>query len=151
MSKYILFGLVVVILAFVGGSMLSNSHLQQTVGLQPTVTLQATIPPTLAKESGQYIEYSTAAFEEAKNKKRVIFFHATWCPTCKIAHYDFTSNKDYIPAGVVIFKTDYDTETKLQKQYVITYQHTFVQVDENGKEITRWIGGGVDELVSNLK
>lgn len=58
---------------------------------------------------------------------------------------------DKIPENMVLMKTDYDTYTELKKKYGVTYQHTFVQVDENGNELTKWNGGGVNELEANLK
>lgn len=58
---------------------------------------------------------------------------------------------DQIPAGVVVFKTDYDSSTDLKKKYAITYQHTFVLVDPNGNEIKKWNGGGVAEIIKNTQ
>ena len=39
----------------------------------------------------------------------------------------------------------------LAKKYGITYQHTFVQIDSQGKEVTKWNGGQTDELAANIK
>jgi thiol-disulfide isomerase/thioredoxin len=103
-----------------------------------------------ADEQGQasqrYIPYSDAAFAANLDKKRVYFFHASWCPTCKVAHTDITENTFEIPEDVVVFKTDYDTSVELKKQYNVTYQHTFVQVDGAGNEVSTWNGGGVEQL-----
>ena len=58
---------------------------------------------------------------------------------------------------MVVIRTNYndpdtDQEEKdLAKKYGITYQHTFVQVDAQGKELTKWNGGQTDELVTNIK
>jgi thiol-disulfide isomerase/thioredoxin len=104
---------------------------------------------TIMADSGRYKNYQQNEYESASGKKRVIFFHAVWCPTCKVANEEFTSQKDRIPEDVILFKTDYDTETELKKKYGITYQHTFVLVDENGDEIKKWNGGGIEELISN--
>jgi hypothetical protein len=35
----------------------------------------------------------------------------------------------------MVFKTDYDTQKELKTKYKITYQHTFVLVDEAGDAI----------------
>jgi hypothetical protein len=62
-----------------------------------------------------------------------------------------------IPADVTLFRVNYnDTDTDqeekdLAKQYAVTYQHTFVQIDEGGKEVTRWNGGQMPELLENIK
>lgn len=100
-------------------------------------------------KADSYQEYDQKSFESQNQTKRVIFFHANWCPTCKAANLEFEKNHDEIPAGVVLFKTDYDSEKDLKKKYNITYQHTFVLVDENGDEITKWNGGGIKELIAN--
>lgn len=111
--------------------------------IQPTIV-------TMKKES-RYVAYSKSAFDAATIKKRVYFFHATWCSTCKTADTQFTDNYNSIPEDIVLFKTDYDTEKELKKQYAITYQHTFVLVDAAGKEMKKWNGGGIVELIQNTK
>lgn len=99
--------------------------------------------------AGEYTPYSQVAFAEASDKKRVLFFYASWCPTCRPADADITAHADQIPDGVVVFRTDYDSESALKSQYGVTYQHTFVQVDANGEIVKKWNGGGIDEIVSN--
>jgi len=105
----------------------------------------------MMKDESKYIEYSKEAFDLASDKKRIYFFHATWCPTCKAANTEFTNNLSQIPNDVMLFKTDYDKETDLKKKFKITYQHTFVLVDTNGNELKKWNGGGLKELISNTK
>jgi len=99
---------------------------------------------------GIYQDYSQANYEAAKDKKRVLFFHASWCPTCKAAHISFEKNLDKLPDNVVLLKTDYDSEKALKDKYGITYQHTFVQVDKDGNAIKVWNGGSIDELINNV-
>ncbi|PJC37194.1 hypothetical protein CO046_01635 [Candidatus Peregrinibacteria bacterium CG_4_9_14_0_2_um_filter_53_11] len=116
----------------------------------PGVTPPAA-PSTAApapKTPGSYVVYSPAAFEAAKDKKRLLFFHAAWCPLCQTANADINAHLEDIPADVVVFKTDYDTEQALIKKYGVTYQHTFVLVDVNGNEVKKWNGGGLKEIQS---
>lgn len=103
----------------------------------------------MKQADSRYIDYSPSVYESAKDKKRVLFFHAKWCPTCKAANEEFSRMSDKIPSDIILIKTDYDTETELKKKYAITYQHTFVQLDAGGNEITKWNGGGINELISN--
>lgn len=110
-----------------------------------------TMKPDAMMEKSAYQPYTRAAFDAAKGQQRVLFFHATWCPTCKATNADLLGNLARIPKGAVIFKTDYDSEVALKKQYGISYQHTFVLVDASGKALKRWAGGGTDEIVANLK
>ncbi len=104
---------------------------------------------TIDTSSSRYFDFSKTTFDKVSDKKRIYFFHAKWCPTCKAANEEFMQNNDKIPTDVVLFKTDYDTEKELKAKYGITYQHTFVYVDSSGSEIKKWNGGGVAELISN--
>lgn len=114
------------------------------------VKTPATPAPTdKSMASSGYQVYTKAAFDAAKNEQRVLFFHATWCPTCRGADTDITKNLATLPKGMVIFKTDYDKETALKKQYGITYQHTFVLVDKDGKALKKWAGGGLKDIIDN--
>ncbi len=111
----------------------------------------------IKSNSPRYVEYSKAALDESSDKRRVLYFYATWCPTCKVANEDFTKNPGKIPEDVVVIRTNYndpntDQEEKdLAKKYGITYQHTFVQIDSQGKEVTKWNGGQTNELLVNIK
>lgn len=102
---------------------------------------------------GAYKDYSAEAVrsESEQARKIVLFFHAPWCPFCKTANTAFLEKTDQIPDGVTVFKTDYDSNTELKKKYGVTYQHTFVQIDQNGEMITKWNGGDIDSLIKNLK
>lgn len=101
--------------------------------------------------SAQYLELTPAWLTETlPDKRRVLFFHASWCPTCKAANLEFMANISQLPADIVVLKADYDTEKSLKTKYGVTYQHTFVQIDAQGAEVAKWNGGGIDELLSNI-
>lgn len=107
--------------------------------------------------STRYVEYSKDVLDQAVNSRRVLFFYANWCPICKPADADFKANSSKIPSDVTVIRVNYnDTDTDqeekdLAKKYGITYQHTFVQIDSQGKEIKKWNGGKTDELLANIK
>lgn len=107
--------------------------------------------------NSKYIVYSKDSLASAPKAKRVLYFYANWCPSCKVADADFTENISKIPEDVSVIRVNYndsDTdqeERELAKKYAITYQHTFVQIDSAGKEITKWNGGQIEELISNVK
>jgi len=84
-------------------------------------------------------------------KRRVLFFYAAWCPTCRPVDKELTSRESDIPDGVTVFRVNYDTEKQLIDRYDITYQHTFVLVDENDEEVVKWNGGGLQELITRLR
>ena len=83
-------------------------------------------------------------------KKRVLFFHASWCPNCKNADKEITASLEAVPDDVVIFKTDYDSENALKKKYGITSQHTFVYVDSEGNAIDKWSGGSTLQILEKV-
>jgi len=127
-------------------------------------TMQKTTQESMDKKEGEemvvisrYIEYSKVAIENAATNRRVLFFYASWCPTCKPADESFTQSASKIPNDVTLIRINYndpetDQEEKdLAKKYGITYQHTFVQIDATGKEVTKWNGGQINELLSNIK
>lgn len=82
----------------------------------------------------------------------IIFFHATWCPSCRTLSSDIEKNVSIIPIGTTILKADYDTETELKKKYGVTTQHTLVQIDKDGNLIKKWSGGSkLENLLSQIQ
>lgn len=100
---------------------------------------------------GEYTDYdSSRVASAANNGNAVLFFHASWCPSCKALDNSISSNT--VPDGLTIFKVNYDKENDLRKKYGVTYQHTLVQVDANGNLIQKWSGGNtLDSVVSKLQ
>lgn len=80
----------------------------------------------------------------------VLFFAASWCPSCRSA--DEALKSADIPDWLTVLKVDYDNSAELKKQYGITSQHSFVQVDNKLNMITKWSGAkNVDDIVAKLK
>lgn len=125
--------------------------------LQDLSQFDANDETALATSDSKYIEYTKNSLLENKDKRRVLFFYANWCPICRPADVEFQAHIRDIPSDVVLIRVNYnDDETDkdeeaLAKKYGITYQHTFVQIDENGEVINRWNGGGIDDLLSNIQ
>jgi len=89
---------------------------------------------------GNYTNYSLEKLQSTTGNKAVLFFAASWCPTCKALELDIRNNISSIPSNLAILRVDYDTSTTLKTKYGVTYQHTLIQVDSNGNEIRRWFG-----------
>jgi thiol-disulfide isomerase/thioredoxin len=101
--------------------------------------------------SGVYENYSPEKLAYAETGDVVLFFHASWCPSCRAVNKDIENNTDAIPSGVSILKLDYDKETELKQKYGVTTQHTFVQVDSQGTMIKKWSGGStLDSIIAQL-
>jgi len=114
-------------------------------------TSVSNVLPTSVNQEDRYVEYTPDLFADHSNQKRVLFFYASWCPTCRPANAEFESRAGEIPEGVILFRTDYDKETALKQKYNITYQHTFVLVDAQGLELKKWNGGAMSELLKNTQ
>lgn len=105
----------------------------------------------------KYIEYNPSQLNEAANTRRVLYFYAKWCSTCRPADANFIENESKIPEDVTLIRVNFNdddtdqSEKDLAKKYSVPYQHTFVQIDSNGNEVTRWVGGDIDEMLSSLK
>ena len=101
---------------------------------------------------GSYEAYSAQKIAMAETGDVVLFFHASWCPSCRGLNSDIEANMSSIPEGVTILKVDYDKETELKKKYGVTTQHTLVQVDKDGNLIKKWSGGSsLSNLVSEIE
>lgn len=87
---------------------------------------------------GSFTDYDTSKLANAEKGDVVLYFSAPWCPTCQEANKNF--NASSAPDGLTLLKVDYDSSTDLKKQYGVTYQHTFVQVDKYGKQLKKWSG-----------
>ncbi|PIQ45725.1 MAG: hypothetical protein COW04_06090, partial [Deltaproteobacteria bacterium CG12_big_fil_rev_8_21_14_0_65_43_10] len=96
-----------------------------------------------------YLDYSDGALANTQRKgKSVLFFAATtWCQTCSALEEEIIERQAEIPEGVTILKVDYDNDKAMNQKYGVTSQHTLVVLDENGKELKRWLGGGFDTLL----
>lgn len=92
--------------------------------------------------AGAYITLADfqASQETYSESKVVLFFTATWCSTCEKARSNLESDLSAIPSDLTIVLVDFDSETALKRQYGITVQHTFVQIDTDGSELAKWSG-----------
>lgn len=91
-------------------------------------------------ETSYYMDYSQDRLDEYLGKKPfALFFHATWCPTCRRLDAEIKKGLNTLN-GAVILKIDYDTEIEKKKQYSIRIQDTTVFFDENGNVVSTKIG-----------
>jgi len=96
-----------------------------------------------------YIDYSSGT--KFLNAKNILFFKANWCATCTVADENLSKDIASIPEDITIYKVDFEKENKLRSTYGVTVQHTFVQVDENGNSLKKWVGSyTIDEIVKEL-
>jgi thioredoxin 1 len=163
-SKISSVGIVILLLSLVAGCRFNelqdgalaedSSAVEEKVEIEEVVEIEfepVLEVPVEVKAAGLYLDYTPEIALQYADKKRVLFFHAGWCPTCIATNKEVNANLDSIPEGVVIFRIDYDTSDELKERYNVTYQDTFVQVDSEGDLIKLWNGGGLDGILSNVK
>lgn len=99
-----------------------------------------------------YADYSDASTvrDYADHGFPILFFISSSCQTCQQAIQDITANPASIPAGVKIFKVDYDAAVSLRTKYGVTAPHTWVQVNSQDTVLKKWEGGKVAELVAHF-
>lgn len=166
MNKGIIIAGVVILVLVGGGIFVANQQLQKTeeakmaqekAAMKAKEEAAMEEKKAMEKVGSRYIEYSKAALDQAATNRRVLYFYANWCPICKPADADLKVNSSKIPTDVTVIRVNYnDTDTDqeekdLAKKYAVSYQHTFVQIDGLGKEVTKWNGGKTDELLANIK
>jgi thioredoxin 1 len=95
-------------------------------------------PEGAMMSAGSYEAYAPEKVAKAAEGDVVLFFRASWCPSCKSVDADIKKNVSAIPKGVTILDVNYDDSAALKQKYGVTYQHTFVQVDANGNQIAKW-------------
>ena len=93
----------------------------------------------MTKETG-YMQYDAAKVQLAlaSGQRVALFFHASWCPSCRALDKAITS--DIVPSDAIIFQVDYDTSTELKKQYRVITQHTTVVLNADGSEKMKKLG-----------
>ncbi len=106
----------------------------------------------MMEKQGLYAPYEASKLAMAETGKVVLFFKASWCPSCRTLDADIKASLADIPAGVTILEVDYDKSAELKQKYGVTMQHTLVQVDKNGTLINKWSGGAtLEDVVKNIK
>jgi thiol-disulfide isomerase/thioredoxin len=133
-----------------------SETVQEEVATNDSISTKPVVTETnnsdATTKAGSYEAYIPEKIAMAATGDVILFFHATWCPSCRGLNNDIEKNRSTIPVGVTILKTDYDTEIELKKKYGVTTQHTLVQVDKDGNLIKKWSGGSkLTNLLSQIQ
>lgn len=130
-----------------------ESSAESGVAVEPTesTTRPADVVTPPAVLAGVYDVYTPEKAAQADEGPVVLFFKASWCPSCQALDADIKANLEQIPENVTILEVDYDEYTDLRQKYGVTTQHTLVQIDENGDEIQQWSGGStIDSVLAKI-
>ena len=128
-----------------------NQNSFSSANVRGNEQMQEQINQIANEDQARYLDYSQENLSESKARgRRLLFFHASWCPTCNALDKELKTKIDKLAKDVTILKTDYDSEKLLKQKYKVTVQHTLVQIDEENNEIKKWIGGGIDVINQQL-
>ncbi len=100
------------------------------------------------------MEFDRGVFSFLSDKKRVLFFYSNWDLSLLKIYEDYVNQ---IPEDVAVIKINFNDsdETSIEKilseKYEVNQENTFIQIDKDENEITRWKGGGVDKLLESIK
>ena len=86
---------------------------------------------------GSYTNYQSSAVASDPGTK-ILFFHSSSCSQCNQLDSEIKVNQ--IPEGITIYKVDYDSNQSLRQKYGVTTQATFIEIDDNGNLVKRYIG-----------
>lgn len=103
-----------------------------------------------APAEGRYLDYEDGVIEATAGPK-ALFFHASWCPKCRALDEDLRAAG--APAGLTVFKVDYDSRTDLRQRYGVTLQTTIVFVDDSGEKVSSVVlydDPSVESLVAEI-
>lgn len=148
-KNYIYITIAAIVIVLIGGFMLITNNDGTNNSSSSNTASEANFP------TRNYLAYNKEAFESTEGKK-LLYFYANWCSTCRPVNKELQERTDDIPADLTIFRVNYadsetdDLEKDLARANNITYQHTFVLYDENGEEIKRWSGGGLEAILQNI-
>jgi len=109
--------------------------------------------PEILMDTLSYMNYSEANLGVAKSKGRpILFFAATlWCQTCSELEKEILERQSEIPSDTIILKVDYDNDKAMNQKWGVTSQHTLVVLNKDGQEVKRWLGGGFDTMLQQMK
>ena len=143
---------VIALVVIVGGIYASTSNKEDGAMMQKDAKSNVKEEGGMMK-AGSYEAYAPEKVVLASvTHDVVLFFRASWCPTCKAVDADIKANLSKIPSSLAILDVNYDNSTALKQKYGVTYQHTFVQVDKDGNLIKKWSGSGtLSALVAEVK
>jgi thiol-disulfide isomerase/thioredoxin len=129
-----------------------NTIAAEAVVVTPTVVPSGIATEQLNTMQGALREYTSPADLANITGTNILFFKASWCPTCTALYDSLDAERSRIPKGVTIWVVDYDTNKDMRIKYGVTTQHTLVQIDTELEKIHLWRGGfSLDEVMSNIK
>lgn len=99
---------------------------------------------------GLYDTYDSSRVAEATGRV-VLFFHSAGCSSCENLEKDLLLNRLNIPTGLTILDVDFENGTEFKEKYGVIYNHTLVEIDNQGNLIKKWTGSSnLSDLLKDL-
>ncbi len=105
-------------------------------------------------DTTRYIPYSPEVLAHASQNKGsiLLFFYEEGCQSCQAVERDMLSKLENIPTHILVLKAYYNSEKDLKQKYEVTAPHTFVQIDNDGNEVTKWEGSDtLEQVLARMK
>lgn len=103
--------------------------------------------PALEAGGAVYQEYTEARkIDLHGSKPYVLFFHANWCPICRVMETSITEGLASFPEGTTILKANYDTEKALKDEFGVRVQSTIIVLDADGEVVWKGQDPALDDL-----
>lgn len=120
--------------------------------MQPSETNSNSAETNMDNQTKRYIDLAEFTANEAQysNTQKVLFFHASWCPICNGIEEEIEADSSRIPTSTTLIKVDYDDNLELRKKHGVTYQYTFVQIDNDGNLVKKWSASSLEKVINEL-
>jgi hypothetical protein len=104
-----------------------------------------------AKSTGKKVIFTTLDAARALTAEGpvVLFFAADGSPSSQQDMRDINLNGARLK-DISLVVLDYDREKAVRRQYGVTVEDTFVQIDSSGAKLGIWNGGGVERILARV-
>lgn len=107
--------------------------------------------PTPVVLGPAYKWYTPETLAQAQTQGRTfLLFWVPWCSSCSALDVELEQRSGELPANVTVLKINMDHDKTLATKYGVTIQHTVVEVDAQGNEIQKWVGGDFNAFTTHL-
>jgi hypothetical protein len=126
----------------------TTTPVEQETGVV-TLELPTDTPKAIAP-GGIMLPYTPTALVQAQGRI-VLFFRASWSPASQKMYTELKNKKESIPKDITVLLVDFSDATDLRETFDVKLEHTFVEVDNDGKKLRMWRGGDtIKDLMMKL-
>ena len=108
--------------------------------------------PTLIGGPGGYQDFSLETYQRLLGQKPfALFFHASWCPTCRNMEKEIQENLSQLPQDLTLLKVNFDQETEIKKKYGLTQQSLVKIIDGKGNPGETLVAPKLQKIIEGLR